>query len=538
MIVSLVYQVITLICGFILPRFFLRYYGSAVNGLVSSITQFLGFISLAECGVGAVVQSALYRPLAMKDEDQVSRIICSSEQFFRRIAIILCFYTVVLMVAYPVITLDKFDFVYTLGLIFIISISSFAQYYFSMSYRLLLNADQMGFIQLGLQAITTLLNTVFCVIFMKLGMGVHFVKLMTAAIFLIQPIVLNAYVKNHYNLDKKIKLEGEAIKQKWNGLAQHIATVVLGNTDTVVLTLFSTLENVSIYAVYHLVVNGVKQILISLTTGMQAMLGNMYAKKETEILDKTFGWLEWLIHFVVIFAFTCTAVLILPFVSVYTADVTDANYIVPDFAMLISAAQASYCLRLPYNMMVLAAGHYKQTQWSAIIEAGINIVVSVVLVKSLGLVGVAIGTLAAMFYRTTYLAWYLSKEILCRKMGFYFKHLTVDIACVLVTILLTKNVSLSATNYTTWVVMAIKVALLTLLPVVVLNGVFYPVYVKEVIQIVGCYGKGIERRIVYMINRMRNRFGGVCRTSSILYIFELYLWSRAMGRQVSVCLLR
>lgn len=71
-------------------------------------------------------------------------------------------------------------------------------------------------------------------------------------------------------------------------------------------------------------------------------------------------------------------------------------------------------------------------------------------------------------------------------MGFYFKHLMVDIACVL----------------------AIKVSLLTLLPVAVLNGAFYPVYVKEVIQIVGCYGKGTGRRIVYMINRMRNRFGG------------------------------
>ena len=59
---SLIYQLITIVCGFVLPRFFLTHYGSEVNGLVSSITQFLGFISLAECGVGAVVQSTLYKP--------------------------------------------------------------------------------------------------------------------------------------------------------------------------------------------------------------------------------------------------------------------------------------------------------------------------------------------------------------------------------------------------------------------------------------------------------------------------------------------
>ena len=53
------YQVVTVLCNFILPRYFLTYYGSEVNGLVSSINQFLIFITLCECGVGAVVQSAL-----------------------------------------------------------------------------------------------------------------------------------------------------------------------------------------------------------------------------------------------------------------------------------------------------------------------------------------------------------------------------------------------------------------------------------------------------------------------------------------------
>ena len=94
------------------------------------------------------------------------------------------------------------------------------------------------------------------------------------------PVLLSVIAKRKYKIDHKIELTGEPIKQKWNGLAQHIATVVLGNTDTVVLTFLSTLENVSVYAVYHLVVNGVKQIVVSMTNGMQAMLGNMLAKNE------------------------------------------------------------------------------------------------------------------------------------------------------------------------------------------------------------------------------------------------------------------
>ena len=66
-------QVITVICGFVLPRYILKGYGSEVNGLLTSITQFLSFISFLELGVGAVVQSNLYAPLAKRDDEANSR---------------------------------------------------------------------------------------------------------------------------------------------------------------------------------------------------------------------------------------------------------------------------------------------------------------------------------------------------------------------------------------------------------------------------------------------------------------------------------
>ena len=89
MITTLIYQTISIVSVFILPRFFLQYYGSDVNGLVSSITQFLAVISLCEGGVGAVVQTALYKPIAENDEKEISRIYKSSTKFFNKIAIIL-----------------------------------------------------------------------------------------------------------------------------------------------------------------------------------------------------------------------------------------------------------------------------------------------------------------------------------------------------------------------------------------------------------------------------------------------------------------
>ena len=474
---SLLYQVVGILSGFILPRMFLSFYGSAVNGVVSSISQFLGFISLCECGVGAVVQSALYKPLAENDSAAYSRIFSSSERFFRKIAWILVGYTAVLMVLFPYLTADHFDYFYTFILVFVISISSFAQYYFGMTYRLFLSADQLGFIQMGTQTVILLLNTGFSILLMNLGASVQVVKLVSSLIFLVQPIVFSYVAKKRYRIDRKIELQGEPIRQKWNGLAQHIAAVVLGNTDTVVLTLFTTLETVSVYSVYFLVVNGVKQIVVSLTSGFQAMLGNMLAKGEKETLDRSFSGFEWGLHTVVTMAFTATGFLIVPFVQVYTNGIEDTDYTVPLFAVLMTIAQAAYCLRLPYNTMVLAAGHYRQTQASAIIEALINIVLSVVLVIRFGLVGVAIGTLAAMAYRTVYLVFYLRRFILRRSVYCFVKHVLVNVLSVALVLLVTTVCSsffaLSALTYPAWITLAVKVGLVTVLSVLIVNLVAY-----------------------------------------------------------------
>ena len=96
-VTSLANQIITLICGFILPKLILSTFGSNVNGLVTSINQFLNVITFLDLGVGAVVTSALYRPLAMKDNNEIGQIYLSAKSFFNRIAIIFLGYIAVLV---------------------------------------------------------------------------------------------------------------------------------------------------------------------------------------------------------------------------------------------------------------------------------------------------------------------------------------------------------------------------------------------------------------------------------------------------------
>lgn len=470
---SLIAQITTLICGFILPRLFLQHYGSEVNGLVNSISQFLSVIAFLELGVGAVVQSSLYKPLAEKDNQQISKVMVSANKFFQRLARILLVYVISLMIIYPYIANQNFGFIYTATLIAAISISSFAQYYFGIVNSLLLNADQRGYIQYNAQTVTIILNTIVCAIMISMNGTIQVVKLVTSIIYLARPIILQIYVNNHYKINWKIEYTQEPIKQKWNGVAQHVASVVLDGTDTIVLTVFSTLSNVSIYSVYFLVVKGVKTLFLSVTNGIQALIGELWAKQELDQLKSFFGWIEWLIHTGTTYVFSCTAALIVPFIQVYTLGIRDANYIQPTFAILLTLANAMHCLRLPYNIMVLAAGHYKQTQRNYIVAAILNIVVSVLTVKIWGLIGVAIGTLVAMTYQTIWLAIYDSRHFIYWPLKKVIRQFLVDIISSFLIISFGSHIVLKDITYFNWFFMAIKVAIVALFVAFCLNSLFY-----------------------------------------------------------------
>lgn len=470
---SLLYQITAIICGFIVPRLILSHFGSEINGLTQSIIQFLQIIAFLEMGLGAVVQSSLYRPLVEKDDIEISKILASANKFFRKLAYILVFYVVVLIFVYPYMSSQSFDFVFTATLIFAISISSFAQYYFGIVNALLVTADQHGYVNYLLQTGTLILNSISCVVLISLDSSIQMVKFATSIIFLLRPVLLKLYVSRNYNIEWDIKYQGEPIRQKWNGVAQHIAAIVLDSTGYIVLTVFSSLTNISIYSVYMLVVNGVKQMFMSMTNGIQAILGELWARNEREKLTGFFALVEWTVHSGVTVIFGSTLFLILPFVSVYTKGITDANYQQPLFALFLVMAFASRCIRLPYNIMILAVGHYKETQSNYIVAAILNITISIITVQLWGLIGVAIGSFIALFYQILWMINYNSRNIIHWPIKNAVKQIIVDLCIVGISYFATGWVTLEKSNYIAWFVMAFKIFVIVLMVWIGINCFFY-----------------------------------------------------------------
>lgn len=479
---SLIAQIITLVYGLVLPREILAKYGSEVNGLIQSITQFLGLISFLELGIGQVVQSALYKPLADRDYRKISCILASGKKFYRRIALALVLYVGMLICVYPVVAHYSFSRFYIITLIAILSISMFAQYYFGIVYEQLLHADQRSYLIYIMQVITNVVSLLVCVWMIRCNATIHTLKLVTSGIFLAKPLVYRMYIRRNYCIISNVTYAEEPIKQKWNGTAQHFSSVVLSGTDNIVLTLFSTLQNVSVYSVYYMVVSSIQRFYYTATVGIQAAAGRVWAKRDHDDIKRFFSIIESSLHGITVFLFCCTAILIIPFVQIYTNGLTDINYIHPDFAYLLIFAYGIFCLRTPYNIWILAAGHFKQTQRCHITAATMNLLISIFAVSRWGLVGIAIGTLIAMCYQTIWMMIYTTNKLIKCSAFHLLKQWIADIAAVLLICVATSGIVLQEVSYLRWFLMAVKVAVIAAVCTAAVFCAFYPKQIGRLIK--------------------------------------------------------
>ena len=149
-------------------------------------------------------------------------------------------------------------------------------------------------------------------------------------------------------------------------------------------------------------------------------IGQAYAKNDIEELHQKLDLYEFIIFFSVGFLFTVTAMLIAPFVMIYTKGITDTDYYQPIFGAMLVVSEALYLLKYPHVTLSYVANKFKEITIPAYIEALINIIVSIVLVQKLGLIGVAIGTATGMLYRMLFHVYFTSRLIPGRRQRIFY----------------------------------------------------------------------------------------------------------------------
>ncbi len=403
---------------------------------MSSISQYLTLISLLDLGMGAVIQASMYKPLLDKDTALLSTIYYKSQAFFNRIGFALLIYIGCLCIFLPTQLSGDFSQRQIIGLILVLSLSHLLQFFLGITSQIILGSDQKAYIKEILQGTAKILNLLLTLVLIQSGQTVLMVKFASALVFILPPLFISFYVRRSYKISKTLRDRTYQIQQQWYGIGQHIAYTIQESTDIVILSMFASLSQVSVYAVYNTVFQGIKAFLNAATSGLRPFLGRALHMEDTKLLQVQFHKMEWLLHTASTIFISCTFQLVTPFVVLYTQKITDANYNQPVFGYLMTLAILFYALRLPYRTLVFSKGDFKNTQFGTYFEALLNLGLSLVLVFEWQIVGVAIGTAVALFFSLIYYMWYSYSHILKTDLRLLNKQLLVDAGVVLLSNLL------------------------------------------------------------------------------------------------------
>lgn len=428
---SILSQVIALALGIVIPRLIITSpeYGSETNGLLSFAHQALSYLALLEAGIGAAALQAMYKPIAESDKDSINGIMSATHRYYRRTGTLYFIGIIGLSFIYPLIVKSSLNYWFMAIVLFVTGIPNVINFFFQGKLKILLNAHGDNYILTNLSTITTTLASVSKIILLVCGANIIFVQTMYCGISLIQMIFIFAFVKKKYGwVNYKVEPNKESLKQKSFALIHQIAGLVTNSTDVILISIFCGFEVASIYAVYNMMYNLVYNVSQSVNNGLQFVFGQKFAS------DKE-GYKTFINAYETYYTALCgalmtvTYILIIPFIRLYLSG-ADIDYINIWLPMLFTAVHLFNSMRNASANTNSVAGHFKQTSWFAIAEAGINLSLSIVGIIFLGLPGVLIGTVVAYLFRNIVDTNYANKKVLNRKNTHFITTFIVNVSLV------------------------------------------------------------------------------------------------------------
>ncbi len=390
-------QTICAISGLILPRFIIEAYGSTLNGMVGSIGQFLMYAGLVEAGVGNAALVALYAPLSRNDVDAINDVLSEAARKYRKTGLMYTVLTCALALIYPVTISDQVDYSFAFFMTIILAMTGMIDYFLIGKYKVLLTADQRFYIINIAKTIATLILTVGSVFLLNLGVSLIVIKGLAVVTHLGEAVFIRLYTLAKYKNISFSTMGKVCFSQQTSSLVHEICRVITYNTDLIVLTLMlpsDSLKEVSVYNVYSLVRLFANNVVNVLYIGINATFGNLYTTGDMANLEKRFKQYEYVFDIFLFVIYSCVMSLVLPFVKCYVGNVTDVNYVRLDVAVLFCAVGLLAQIKSAHDTLVNGGcGMYDKTRKYAIWESSINLGLSLLLVKNMGIVGVLIGTL-------------------------------------------------------------------------------------------------------------------------------------------------
>lgn len=477
-ITSLILQLVLALSGFIIPRFFTELYGSSMNGLVNSISQFISYINLVEAGISASVIVSLYKPIAENDTSQINRVLAAAKKFYRKSGFLFLLLVGLLILVYPYVIKNEIsNSTFIRMMIFVLSISGLVDYFILGKYRVLLQADQRSYVISYAQIVGTVIMTIVSIVQIKLECSALAVKFTAASIYILRSLIVVFYARRKYKyLNFNVEPDNSSMNRRWSALIHQIAGMITTNTDMLLLTLMvktNALIQVSIYSTYNLVSYALINLMNSFTSGLTSSFGQVISQEDHESLKRNFSIYEFAFFIIIFIVYSCMGILLYSFIYLYTKSYSDANiYLNWNYVLLFTIVGIIQSIRQPALTIICAAGHYKETQYRAILEAVLNLSVSLFLVGKLGISGVLIGTIVSFSYRSLDVIFYNNKYLISKTLKTTINRLLRNVIVFVIVMVFFKTISYNVTSWGGWFIYAIITAVVSSVLIIGVNFLF------------------------------------------------------------------
>ena len=392
----------------------MTHYGSDTNGLINTITQIFTYMALLEAGISQASRNALYKYIVKDDRDGISLIMSASRRYYRKISYIYLAAVVALSFVVPFILKTEIDYWTIFFFVIFEGLTSVIAFYFVNTWTAFLTASGKSYITNSLTLLSKVLGYGVRIALALFNINIAFIQVGYFAVSLIQLSIYYVYMHKKYGwIDYKAAPKDYKLADRNSYIVTELAMTVFSSTDMIILSIFVSTALSSVYSTYTMVFGALSTLLNSIYSAINYNLGQAYSEN-----IERYKHLHDMFHSFFMSCITilmCVAyILILPFIRLYTEGVTDINYIdsrLPIFFCLVQ--MLSWSRWVPGNLTGIA-GYAKQTSYISLVEAGINIVVSLILVRPLGILGVLIGTVAALPIKAVYCNWLADRKIMKR----------------------------------------------------------------------------------------------------------------------------
>lgn len=389
-------QFLSVAAGLVLRTFFIKCLAEDYLGISGLFTNILSMLSLVELGVGSAMTYSLYKPLATHDQEKVKSLMQLYKRAYTAVGALVIFMGLCLLPFYRQL-IENPPQIPELDIIFLLYVVNTGGSYFFSYKKALIVSDQNRYIE-----------TIVYTLFDLLLNAAQIVILVTTHNYLLYfgIQVLFTFARNFavakkadrmypYLRDKNIRrLTAEdmaPIKRNVGAMMLHkIGAVVVKSTDNVIISKFVGLSSVGLYSNYFLITNGLNKFAGQVFSSVVASVGNAAAmagpKKLNDIFEKIFFIDFWIYGFCAI----CLYNLFNPFILLWVGR----KFLFP-MGVVVTIVVNFYLNGMSKTAVTFrdATGNYYADRFKPVLEAIVNLVVSLWLVKKLGVAGVFLGTI-------------------------------------------------------------------------------------------------------------------------------------------------